>query len=163
MNTRTDSLTQASAPTAIHDTSYAGWSAIMVGAAVAAGATSVFATFGTALGLSSLSPYTGKGSALAGLIAVGHWMIWTTVSSVRVGGYVAGRMRCRVDLALADEVGVRDGIHGLAGWGVAILLGVWRLGSVTSAAVTASTDTAAAAVAAARAQQHRPQPTRPHN
>lgn len=39
-----------------------------------------------------------------------------------VGGYIAGRLRKRVDDASEHEIDVRDGAHGLILWGVGIIL-----------------------------------------
>lgn len=148
MTERTEALTQASAPAFGHEGSYIDWSAILAGAVVASGIAFVFTTFGAAVGLGMTSPYDGDGSAVAALLAVGTWMLWTTISSFMAGGYIAGRMRRRVDGASADEVSVRDGIHGLTVWGAAIFLGVFMLGATvdTAAQVTAE---AAPSVAAA--------------
>lgn len=147
MTERTEALTQASAPTFVHEGSYIDWSSILAGAVVASGIAFVFTTFGAAVGLGMTSPYDGDGSAVAALLAVGTWMLWTTISSFMAGGYIAGRMRRRVDSASADEVSVRDGIHGLTVWGAAILLGVFMLGATVdmAAQVTAETATSVAA------------------
>ncbi|MEX2520791.1 MAG: hypothetical protein WD969_15830 [Paracoccaceae bacterium] len=145
MTERTEALTQASAPTFNHDGSYVDWSSILAGAVVASGIAFVFTTFGAALGLTLISPYEGEGSAMAALIAVGSWMLWTTVSSFMAGGYIAGRMRRRLGQSTADEVSIRDGIHGLTMWGVAVLLGAVLLASSADTAVKAAGDTATAA------------------
>ncbi|WP_111735347.1 hypothetical protein [Roseovarius amoyensis] len=147
MTERTETLTRASTPVAVQDGSYVDWPAILAGAVVAAGIAFVFTTFGVALGLSQISPYEGDGSALAELLAVGSWMLWTTVSSFMAGGYIAGRMRRRVDAANADEIAVRDGIHGLAVWGVALLFGAIVLGATVQTAVQTTADTAATVTA----------------
>lgn len=76
-------------------------------------------------------------------------MLWTTVSSFMAGGYIAGRMRRRVDAANADEIAVRDGIHGLAVWGVALLFGAIVLGATAQTAVQTTADTAATVTAVA--------------
>lgn len=115
------------------------WPAILIGAAVAAGVASVFATFGLAVGLATISPYEGGGSAFAEMLALALWAVWTAVSSVMVGAYIAGRMRRKTGSVSPDEVSVRDGIHGLAVWAVALLLGAWLAGGGIGAAV----DTAA--------------------
>ncbi|SIN95240.1 hypothetical protein [Vannielia litorea] len=145
MTERTETLTRASAPAFAHEGSYVDWPAILAGAVVASAVGFVFATFGAALGLSIISPYDGDGSAMAAAIAVGSWMLWTTISSFATGGYIAGRMRRRVDGAGADEVGVRDGIHGLAVWGVGVLVGAWLLGMTAGTTVQATTEVAGAA------------------
>ena len=143
---RTETLTQASAPAYSHEGSYVDWAAILAGAVVATSIAFVFTTFGAALGLSFASPYTGEGSAFAAALAVGLWMLWTTISSFMVGGYITGRMRRRIDQAIGDEVHVRDGIHGLTVWAVAVLIGAVLLGSgtgnVVDAAATTMSDTA---------------------
>ncbi len=144
MSERTEILTQATAPAFAQEGSYVDWSSILAGGVVASAIAFVFTTFGAALGLTLVSPYAGEGSAMAALIAVGSWMLWTTISSFMAGGYIAGRMRRRIETANADEVGVRDGIHGLAVWGVAILLGAFLLGASADTAVQATTETATA-------------------
>lgn len=144
MSERTETLTRASAPAFAHEGSYVDWPSILAGAVVASAIAFVFTTFGAAVGLTLVSPYEGDGSAIAALIAVGSWMLWTTISSFMAGGYIVGRMRRRIDTANADEVSVRDGIHGLAVWGVAILLGTFLLGSSVDTAVQATTETASA-------------------
>lgn len=144
MSERTETLTQASATAFAHEGSYVDWPSILAGAVVASAIAFVFTTFGAAVGLTLVSPYEGDGSAMAAVIAVGSWMLWTTISSFMAGGYIAGRMRRRVDSANADEVAVRDGIHGLAVWGAAILLGVFILGAGADNAVQATTQAATA-------------------
>jgi len=142
MNDRTETLTAATAPSFHHDGSYVDWSAALAGTVVATAIAFVFTTFGAALGLSFITPYSGEGSATAALVAVGTWMLWTTISSFMVGGYITGRMRRRVDQASADEVSVRDGIHGLAVWGVAVLIGAVVLGTGAETVVQAGADMA---------------------
>lgn len=144
MSVQTETVTNAAAPAVAHDGSYVDWPAILAGAVVASAIAFVFTTFGAAIGLTLASPYEGEGSALAALIAVGVWMLWTTISSFMAGGYIAGRMRRRIDAASSDEVAVRDGIHGLAVWGAAIFLGVFILGTSVDTAVQATTETATA-------------------
>ncbi len=140
MITRTETLTEASAPAFVQEGSLVDWPAIFAGGVVAAGVATIFTTFGAAIGMATVSPYDGTGSATLALIAAGLWIMWTTVSSVMVGGYIAGRMRRRVGGANADAVSVRDGIHGLAVWGIAILLGIWLVGAATDTATKAATD-----------------------
>ena len=146
------------------------WSAILAGAVVSAGVASVFATFGLAVGLSTISPYEGDGSAFAKLLALALWAVWTAVSSVMVGAYIAGRMRRRSGTVSADEISIRDGVHGLAVWGAALILGAWLvsagLGAVVDTAtqmpsdiIAAGTDAAATGTAAATEVTALPTPT----
>ncbi len=140
MINRTETLTQASAPAFSHEGSYVDWAAILAGAAVATSIAFIFTTFGAALGLLFASPYEGEGSAFAAALSVGLWMLWTTISSFMVGGYITGRMRRRLDQATGDEVHVRDGIHGLTVWAVAVLIGAVLLGSGADTVVNAAAD-----------------------
>lgn len=131
---------------------YVDWGAILIGTVVAAAISIVLFTFGTAIGLTMVSPYEGEGvSATAYVIALGLWTIWVICSSFMAGGYLAGRLRKRVGDATSHEVEVRDGVHGLAVWAVGIIvasallaLGVTGLvGSATKAAGSAATLAAA--------------------
>ena len=119
--------------------SYVDWGAILAGSVIATAIGFVFTTFGAAIGLASISPYDGDGFAMAAIIAISLWMLWTTVSSFMAGAYVAGRLRRRIDPVGADEVGIRDGIHGLAVWGVGVILGAVLLSATAdTAALTAA-------------------------
>ncbi|MCW1934892.1 hypothetical protein [Pararhodobacter zhoushanensis] len=129
------------------DRGYVDWPAILIGGVVASGVGFVFTTFGLALGLTMISPYEGDGSATAKLIAIGSWIVWTTVSSVMAGSYIAGRMRRRIEGTSPDETGVRDGVHGLAVWGVALLLGAMVLSGSVSSTLDAASDMSASVAA----------------
>ena len=152
MTERTEALTQVSAPVHPLTGSYLDWPAVLAGAVVAAAIGFVFSTFGAAIGLSLVSPYDGDGSALAAAVAVAIWMVWTAASSFIAGGYIAGRMRRRVDTAEADEVAVRDGIHGLTVWGAGVVIGVVLLGGTFGTVTGALGDAASAAASAAGSQ-----------
>lgn len=149
MSERTEALTEQAAPLVPRDGSYVDWSAIFAGAVVASAVAFVFSSFGAALGLSLVSPAEADGgNATFNIIAVGLWMLWTTVSSFMAGSYLTGRMRRRVDSASADEVGVRDGCHGLAVWGVGVIIGAVMLSSAVGTATrTAETVVSSAAEA----------------
>lgn len=106
--------------TAAPGDSYVDWPAILAGAVVAYGLLLLLATFGSAIGLSMISPEPGEGVSLRWLsIAAGLWFIWITISSFAAGGYLAGRMRRKIGDANADEVETRDGGHGVIVWAVA--------------------------------------------
>lgn len=149
MTDRTEELTRASQPAVPQDGSYMDWPAIFAGAVVASAIAFVFTTFGAGLGLSLISPYQGEGSATAAIVATGLWMLWTTVSSFMVGGYIAGRMRRRVDGATADEVDIRDGIHGVTVWGVGALIGAVLAGSAVGSAAKVTESAVSGAASAA--------------
>lgn len=102
--------------------SYVDWAAILAGAALTTAIALVLLTFGSALGLSVASPYEGEGlSPAAFAIAAGLWLLWVHLLSFYVGGYVAARMRPRVNDASEHEVEVRDGLHGLLVWAVGVI------------------------------------------
>ncbi len=128
-------LTPAEAQRTEH--SYVDWAAILAGAFVAAAVSAVATAFGSAIGLSVTSPYNGP-SPILFYIALALWLIWITVSGFAAGGYIAGRMRRRVNDSTQHEVDVRDGVHGLIVWAVAIVLGA-LLASVSVAKVGSET------------------------
>ena len=71
-------------------------------------------------------------SAVTWLVA-GVFLLFVALISFAVGGYVAGRMRERLNIDPA-ETEFRDGMHGLATWGVAIILGaLLTLGTAAAA------------------------------
>ena len=104
--------------------SYVEWSAIFAGAIVASAIIVLMTAFGSAIGLSLVSPYKGH-SAVMFYIALALWFVWITVSSFVAGGYIAGRMRWPVDGSTTHESHVRDGVHGLVVWAVAVVIGTW--------------------------------------
>lgn len=116
---------------------YVDWPAILAGAVVAAAIGVVFAGFGAALGLSALSAERGEGSGTLSLILTALWALITLLLAYGAGGYVAGRMRRRVDVATGEEVQARDALHGMVVWALGILVGAWMAGSVVGAAANA--------------------------
>lgn len=140
---RTETLTAASAPR--HDVAgaYIDWAAVLGGAVVAAAIAGLFTAFGAALGLSTISAEPGEGSINLWLVVTALWLVVSLVVSYLAGGYVAGRMRRRVDDASADEVATRDGINGLVVWGLGMLVTAWiavgAISGVGSAVGTAAT------------------------
>ena len=97
------------------------WPAIIAGAMVAGAISFVMGAFGSAIGLSLTSPYGGASWAVH-LIALTLWVLWITISSFAVGGYVTGRLRRRAADASQEEVEVRDGMHGLVLWAAAMVV-----------------------------------------
>lgn len=114
-------LSSGAAPTV--EGSYLDWSAILAGGVFALAISFLLISFGAGLGLSLTSPYRGEGVSAAWLaIASGIWFVWVMVTGFGAGGYLAGRMRRRIGDATPDEVGVRDGAHGLMVWAVGALV-----------------------------------------
>ncbi len=124
--------------------SYVDWPSIVGGAFVAV-AIGVLATgFGAALGMTAVSAEQGEASSgLLGLIISTLWIVLSMIAAYAVGGYIAGRMRRRVDAATAEEVTARDGINGLIVWALGTVLSAVVVGSLVSSAVSAVGNVAA--------------------
>ncbi len=154
MDPQAEARAAASAPRSSHDGSYADWPAIFAGSTVAVAIGLVFTSFGAALGLSVVSAQVGEGSALWALILTGLWAVISLLAAYGAGGYVAGRLRRRVDGASADEVSARDAMHGLVVWGLGVVVSFWIItGAVGTAANTAGAVASGAADVAATAAQ----------
>jgi hypothetical protein len=109
---------------------YLEWGPVIAGAIGAAAISFVLLTFGSALGLSAISPYPYRGlSAPTFLVVATLYIALVQVCSYAAGGYLAGRMRSPWADGAQSERHFRDGAHGFA---------VWALGLVISAAVVAS-------------------------
>ena len=104
--------------------SYLSWSPVVVGAFCAAAFSFILATFGVAvgLGISSTSP-TWRDTSVALVLLSGVYLIFQSLVSFGIGGYIAGRARGTVYAPRTKEVERRDGLHGLAAWALAVLLG----------------------------------------
>jgi hypothetical protein len=116
-------------------TSYVEWSAIFAGAFLASAIIVLMTAFGSAIGLSLVSPYRGPSPALF-YVALALWVTWITVSSFVAGGYVTGRLRRPIDGATPHEVEVRDGAHGLVVWAATVVIGASLATISLSSAVT---------------------------
>lgn len=137
MAERTEGMTAAAAPATTVPGHYVDWAAIFAGAVVATAIGLVFAGFGGALGLSALSAEQGEGSGLWSLILTGIWALVTLIAAYTAGGYIAGRMRRRIDSATSDEVSARDAIHGMVVWALGVIVGLWIAASAVGSVVTA--------------------------
>ena len=74
-------------------THYVDWGAIAAGVFVAVAISSVFLTFGSAIGLSMTSFRSGAAAPVAGVaIAAGLWFLWVQLSSFIGGAYLTGRI-----------------------------------------------------------------------
>jgi len=116
-------------------TSYVEWSAIFAGAVLASAIVVLMTAFGSAIGLSLVSPYHGPSPAIF-YVALALWVTWITVSSFVAGGYVTGRLRRPIDGTTPHEVQIRDGAHGLVVWAVAVVIGTSLATFSLSSAVT---------------------------
>jgi len=122
----TDRVTEiVSAPVAIaaDQHSYVDWCAIAAGTVLAAAISLILLAFGSAVGLTLVSPFAGEGASMMAMaIAAALWFVWVQVSSFLAGGYIAGRLRRRIGDAGEQEVEVRDGSHGLLAWALGVIL-----------------------------------------
>src|SRR5712672_880603 len=126
------------------------WPAIVAGAVVACALTLVLLAFGTGLGLSVVSPWSGSGvSATTFKIGTGLYLIVIAMLSSSIGGYLAGRLRTGWVGVHSDEVYFRDTAHGFIAWALASVLGAILLaspaGSLISGGASGATQGAAAA------------------
>jgi hypothetical protein len=121
-----------------YDGSYLEWSAVFGGAFVAAALSFLLLTFGSAVGLSVVSPWSNPGTVAITLgLVTAIWFILVVIASFIAGGYLAGRMRAKGGDATEHEVEVRDGIHGILVWAVAVVMGV-LLSALTAASIARS-------------------------
>lgn len=127
--------------------SYLEWGAIMGGAVLAGGISTVLLQFAAGTGLALGSPTLPDGSASWNVLVAGLYVVVVAIASSSAGGYIAGRMRSKWADAPEAEVEFRDGTHGLIVWavatlGVAIVMAVLTaLSALGAAAATAATPT----------------------
>jgi len=104
------------------------WPSIVAGAVVACALTLVLLAFGTGLGLTMVSPWSGSGvSATTYKITTGLYLIVIAMLSSSIGGYIAGRLRSSWTDVQRDEVYFRDTAHGFIAWALATVLGATAL------------------------------------
>ncbi len=135
---------------------YVDWGAIIAGAALASAISILMFTFGTAIGLSMVSPWEGEGaSTTAYFITLALWTLWVVVSSFMAGGYIAGRLRRRIGDSTEHESDVRDGSHGLLVWAVGLVLASLLLAAgISGAAGVVAKGAGAAGVVAANTDDY---------
>jgi hypothetical protein len=117
------------------------WSAILAGAAAAAGASLTLNAFGAGIGLSVVSTApTWRDTSVTYWFIGGVFLLFVAILSFALGGYVAGRMRAPLNID-AGEIEFRDGMHGLATWGVTVVLAAFlALGAAMVAASAARSE-----------------------
>lgn len=104
------------------------WPSIVAGAVVACALTLVLLAFGTGLGLTMVSPWSGSGvSATTFKITTGLYLIVIAMLASSIGGYIAGRLRSSWTDLERDEVYFRDTAHGFIAWALATVLGATAL------------------------------------
>lgn len=100
------------------------WSPIVAGAFVACAVSLIMITFGTTVGLgvSSTAP-TWRDASVALWLLSGIYLVLQALISFGCGGYLAGRCRIPYDAGTPDDAEKRDGLHGVASWALAVILG----------------------------------------
>ena len=123
------------------------WGAILAGAAGAAALSLILLILGTGLGLSSVSPFTGRGTSATTLgVSTIAWLTFTQLAASGMGGYLAGRLRTRWISTHTDEVYFRDTAHGFLAWAIATLVTAALLSSAIGAIVGAGANATGAVV-----------------
>jgi hypothetical protein len=119
------------------------WTPIIAGALAATAVSSILVTFAATVGLgvSSAAP-TWRDASVALWLLSGIYLILQSLISFGCGGYVAGRTAAPVAVNDIEEVERRDGLHGIAAWALAVILGVLLAAFIGMAANRPTTLTA---------------------
>ena len=114
--------TVAAAPSNL-ESRYLQWTPVVAGALAATALSFILVTFAATIGLgvSSTAP-TWRDASAALWILSGIYLILQAVVSFGFGGYIAGRIRNSGVAGRSDDVEVRDGLHGLAVWALAVVI-----------------------------------------
>lgn len=129
--------------------SYVEWGSVIAGAVAALAVSFILLTFGAAVGLAAVSPWS---LASTGVTALGlgsaFWILLVSLWSFALGGYFASRLRHRWSDATKTEVEFRDKAHGLLSWATAVTVAaIVATAVVTPSGRTAATDNAITATA----------------
>src|SRR4051812_35667186 len=118
------------------ETKYLQWTPVIAGALAATAMSLILVTFGAAVGLgvSSTAP-TWRDASAALWILSGIYLILQPLVSFGFGAYIAGRLRRSSVPAPSEDVEIRDGIHGLAAWALAVVIGSLVAAFIGAAAV----------------------------
>ena len=131
---------------------YVEWGPIFVGALGAAAISFVLFTFGSALGLSAVSPYPYRGvSGTTFFVITGLFAALVQVVSYSAGGYLAGRLRTPWTGGTEGERHFRDGAHGFAVWALGLVFTAGVLASGVSGVLKTATEATSAVAAGAAA------------
>jgi hypothetical protein len=99
------------------------WGPIIGGAASAIGVTLILVLFGSGLGLTMVSPWSGQSNSAATVgISAAIWLVVVQWLSAALGGYITGRLRTKWAAVHTDEVFFRDTAHGFVTWAIATLI-----------------------------------------
>jgi hypothetical protein len=134
---------ESTAPPIGSPTRYLTWTPAILGALVATALSSILVAFGATvgLGISSTAPTWRDASAALWLLS-GLYLIIQAALSFGAGGYIAGRTSVGLAASDAAEIEQRDGLHGLAAWAIAVVLGVALAALLGSATLSRSNNAA---------------------
>lgn len=119
------------------------WTPIIAGALTATAVSSILVTFAATVGLgvSSAAP-TWRDASIALWLLSGIYLILQALISFGCGGYIAGRTRAPIAAGDVEDVERGDGLHGVAAWALAVVLGVLLAAFIGMAANRPTTLTA---------------------
>jgi hypothetical protein len=126
------------------------WSSAVFGAIVASAFSAILVAFGAAVGLgvTSIAP-TWRDASVALWILSGLYLILQASVSFGVGGYLTGLSQAPVPASDRTQAKERDGLHGLAAWAMAVILGISVAAFVGGASISRSTPAAPVATTVA--------------
>jgi hypothetical protein len=120
--------------------SYVEWGSVIAGAVAALAVSFILLTFGAAVGLAAVSPWSLSSTGVTALgLGSAFWILLVSLWSFALGGYFAARLRHRWSDASKTEIEFRDRAHGLLSWATAVTIAA----IVTTAVLTPSGRTAA--------------------
>lgn len=126
------------------------WPGVFVGVFISIAMSWLLLTFGSAIGLLAVSPYTFTADTAGKLtIAAAIWFALTQIYALGLGAYIAARLRPRAEGPNRDELAFRDAVSGLTVWALAIFLGLVVAGITASSAARTGAEVAGAAANAA--------------
>ncbi len=103
---------------------FLSWGAIIAGAICGGAISLLLFAFGSAIGLTAVSPWPHIGLSPVVLAVIGAlWVAIVQVVGFGTAGYVAGRVRNSWRSIAPHEQRFRDGMHGFITWALALLLG----------------------------------------
>jgi hypothetical protein len=119
------------------------WTPIIAGALTATAVSSILVTYAATVGLgvSSAAP-TWRDASVALWLLSGIYLILQALISFGCGGYIAGRTRAPIAAGDVEDVERRDGLHGVAAWALAVVLGALLAAFIGMAANRPTTLTA---------------------
>ena len=121
-------------PSSVSAVRYIQWGPVLAGAVSAAALATVLHAFAAAIGLavSSTAP-TWRDASIGLWILSGVYLILVALAAYGLGGYIAGLIRDRFAATRADEIELRDNVHGLLVWAVATLITAFLVLAAASA------------------------------